>query len=55
MMPALLRRASFWEVPITAAHAGAMAGMLAIFWSLHAARRRFWWLRSLSIRGSRRT
>jgi len=44
MMPSLLRRPAMWEVPITSAHACAMAGILAIFWSLHATRRRFWWL-----------
>jgi hypothetical protein len=42
MMPALLRRASFWEVPITAGHACAMLAVFAIFQAIHCSSRSFW-------------
>lgn len=42
MMPALLRRASFWEVPITAAHACAVLGLGAIFKAIHSKSRILW-------------
>lgn len=42
MMPALLRRASIWEVPITGAHACAVLGLAAIFRAIHSSARSFW-------------
>ncbi|MEI8088729.1 MAG: hypothetical protein WCG63_03955 [Opitutaceae bacterium] len=42
MMPALLRRASFWEVPITAGHACAIIGLAAIYRAVHSSSRSFW-------------
>ena len=49
LMPSLLRRPAVWEVPITSAHACAMAGIFAIFWSLHTRLRRVWWLALASL------
>ena len=42
MMPALLRRASIWEVPITGAHVCAVLGLAAIFRALHSPARATW-------------
>lgn len=42
MMPALLRRPSIWEVPITGAHACAVLGLAAIFRAIHSSSRCFW-------------
>lgn len=42
MMPALLRRASIWEVPITGAHACAVLALAAIFRAIHSSARSFW-------------
>lgn len=42
MVPALLRRASFWEVPIMAAHACAVFALWAVYRALHGRSRAGW-------------
>jgi hypothetical protein len=42
MMPVLLRRPSFWEIPITCGYACCMVALAAIFRSLHVRRTALW-------------